>query len=236
MKRIYFCCVILVATTGAALKASTVLLDAGADADPSEVAMANRGTELVEKGDYAGARKCYDAALRRVPTDWLTYYARAEVFIHDRQWQLALKDLDTCTRLKKSFFLAFLTRGIVNTHLGNYKSSLAEYDMILNLNPMEGAKALALSSRAWLRATCPNASFRNGQQAVSDAKAACSWSGWHKPDYVDTLAAAYAEAGDFDNAVKFEEKAISKIHDADTLKGAQHRLAVYREHRPFRDG
>lgn len=235
MKAIFLCFVLLVGTS--ALKAETQLIYQGAgEADASATQAANMGTELAEKGDYAGARRYYDAAIRRAPNDWLTYYSRAQVFIHERQWQLAIQDLNSCTRLKRSFFLAFLVRGIINSHLGNYKSSLAEYNAILNLHPMEGAKALALSSRAWLRATCPNASFRNGQEAVSDAKAACNLSSWRKPDYIDTLAAAHAEAGDFDAAVKFEEKAIAHYHDADAIKGAQQRLALYREHRPYRDG
>jgi len=229
-------CLVLLAVTSTAFGARTKYLDPGDDANPASIAATNKGTELVKKGDYAGARNYYDIAIRNAPKAWTTYYLRAEVFIHEKQWKLALQDLDTCTRLKPSFFMAFLTRGLVNANLGNYKSSLAEYNAILKLNPMEGARALALSLRAWLEATCPNASFRNGQQAVKDAKGACGLTSWGNPHYIDTLAAAHAEAGDFDNAVKFEEKAIAKFHDADTLKGAQHRLGLYREHKPFRDG
>lgn len=229
-------CLVLLVVTGSALKAETKLVEAGVDADPSSIIAANKGTELAEKGDYAGARKYYDIAIRKAPKDWMTYYSRARVFILERQWQLALQDLNTCTRLKPSFLLAFLMRGSIYEHLGNYKSSLADYEMILKLNPMVGAQALALSDRAWLEATCPNASFRNGKKAVSDAKAACTLSSWGKPEYIDTLAAAYAEDGDFDAAVKFEEKSISKMHDADTLKRAQYRLGLYREHKPYHGG
>ena len=92
---------------------------------------------------------------------------------------------------------------------------------------MVGSRALAKSARAWLRATCPNPALRNGQQAVVDAKAACNLTLWDDWDYIDTLAAAYAEAGDFDAAIKSEQKAISKTPDPDKIKGAQQRLALY---------
>jgi hypothetical protein len=57
-------------------------------------------------------------------------------------------------------------------------------------------------------ATCPEQSIRNGQVAIADAKRACELTKWKFGSYVDTLAAAYAEAGDFDSAIRNEEKAI----------------------------
>jgi len=92
---------------------------------------------------------------------------------------------------------------------------------------MVGSRALAKSARAWLRATCPNPAFRDGQQAVVDGKAACNLTPWDDRGYIDTLAAAYAEGSDFDTAIKYEQKAISKTPDPDKIKGAQQRLALY---------
>jgi hypothetical protein len=92
-----------------------------------------------------------------------------------------------------------------------------------------------LSDRAWFQATCPNASFRNGRQAVKDAKAACSIMAWKDENMIDTLAAAYAETGDFDSAAQYAAQAlaIKGIEPVDS-KRLQRHLTLFQQHRPIR--
>ena len=61
---------------------------------------------------------------------------------------------------------------------------------------------------AWILATCPVAAIRDGKRAMAEATVACELTRWKDPDCVDTLAAACAEAKDFDGAVKWETQAI----------------------------
>lgn len=105
---------------------------------------------------------------------------------------------------------------------------------IINLRPRVHALALARSDRAWIYATCPDPAFRNGKQAVEDSNAACRIDSWDNWDYIDTLAAACAEAGDFEKAVKMEQKAIRKLRASEAVKSAQERLALYHGHQPYR--
>ena len=119
--------------------------------------------------------------------------------------------------------------------LGNTPKHLKEFDYLVSLHPRNVTLAMALSDRAWFRATCPNASFRNGQQAVKDAKAACSIMIWKDEHMIDTLAAAYAEAGDFNSAVQYTAQALAvKGISADSTKLFQQHLALFQQNKPIR--
>ena len=95
----------------------------------------------------------------------------------------------------------------------------------------------ALNDLAWIRATEPDPQVRNGAQAVSMAERACQVTGFQEPQFMGTLAAAYAEVGRFDDAVKMAERAKSLA--AAQGKGAivernQQLLELYRAGKPYR--
>jgi tetratricopeptide (TPR) repeat protein len=206
------------------------------DAKRSAVNAANAAADLYKKGDYEGARRLYDVAIQADPRLYLALYFRGEISMKQHRWELAVQDFNAALSKSPGFFLAAIRRGEANARLGRYELSLADYNKVLSLHPMIGSRGRAKTARAWLRATCPNPAFRNGKEAVVDAKAACNLSSWGEWDYIDTLAAAYAEVGDFDSAIKFEQQAIAKAKKDDNTKGAQQRLALYQQHKPYRDG
>lgn len=112
---------------------------------------------------------------------------------------------------------------------------MKEYNYLVSLHPKKVTLGRVLSDRAWFYATCPNASFRNGLQAVKDAKVACSIMVWQDENMIDGLAVAYAETGDFNSAVQYATQALAvKGISPETVKMFQQHLALFQQHKPIR--
>ncbi|MBI2827446.1 MAG: fused MFS/spermidine synthase, partial [Planctomycetia bacterium] len=102
----------------------------------------------------------------------------------------------------------------------------------------QSANLLWANNYAWLLATSPDPALRNGQEAVQWATRACQATNYKKMELIDTLAAAYAELGQFDEAVKyarqFSEFAETTGQPA-VAEAAKTRLKLYESHQPFRE-
>jgi Flp pilus assembly protein TadD len=97
--------------------------------------------------------------------------------------------------------------------------------------------AAAMNNLAMLRASCPQPEFRDGREAVQLAEAACRLSERRNPSFLGTLAAAYAEAGRFPDAVRTiqEALALSRASGAEGLVPIQtHMLQLFQAGKPFR--
>ena len=95
-----------------------------------------------------------------------------------------------------------------------------------------------MNQLACMQAGCPAAEFRNGAEAVKNATRACELTQWKEAMYVDTLAAAYAEVGDFESAVKWQKEAINlltKKEPAEWPGQFDERLKLYESGKPYRE-
>ncbi len=191
--------------------------------------------DQLKNGDVIGAKRNLDAVLQRDPTFWPALYVRAQIYSHQGKYDLALKDCNEALQHDRSVMEAALLRANINARLGKHAEALKEFDYLVSLHPRNVTLARVLSDRAWFRATCPNATFRNGQQAVKDAKAACSIMIWKDEHTIDTLAVAYAEIGDFNSAVQYVAQALAvKGISPDSTKLFQQHLALFQQHKPIR--
>jgi hypothetical protein len=83
-----------------------------------------------------------------------------------------------------------------------------------------------------LWAVCPEAKVRNGDKSVVYAKKACELSVWKNAACIDTLAAACAETGNFDEAIKWENKYLSSTLSKEAAIKACQRLSLYEQKKP----
>ena len=93
----------------------------------------------------------------------------------------------------------------------------------------------ALNGLARLLATCPVPEVRDGRQAVECAGKAVGATKRKDPSFLDTLAAAYAEAGDFREAVSAQKEALDLVRDAKTRRDYESRLKLYESSQPYRE-
>jgi Flp pilus assembly protein TadD len=114
---------------------------------------------------------------------------------------------------------------------GHYRQSMVDMAEATKLDP---ENAFLLNNFAWILATAPDDNARDGKKAVQVALKACQLTKYQNAADVDTLAAAYAETGDFDNAVKWETKYLTSLSltPSDANDG-QTRLALYQAHKPY---
>jgi tetratricopeptide (TPR) repeat protein len=96
----------------------------------------------------------------------------------------------------------------------------------------------AANRAAWALATNPDPALRNGAQALGLARQACQATGDERADFLDTLAAAYAELGRLDEAAATARRALTmaETQDRELARAIRERLRLYEMGRPFREG
>jgi tetratricopeptide (TPR) repeat protein/serine/threonine protein kinase len=193
----------------------------------------NLGVALFHKGDLDGAIAQLREAIRLDPKDADAHNNLGAVLCDGkRDYAGAIRAFKKAIRLAPKDAQAHYNLGNALRNKGDLKDAVAAYREAVRLDPKcaEAHEALAC-----LLATGP-ASVRDGKRAVEHATRACELTGWKDPCPLTTLAAAHAEAGDFEKAVEFQKKALSfpGITKAAGKVGRE-RLDLYERKMPYRD-
>jgi cytochrome c-type biogenesis protein CcmH/NrfG len=127
----------------------------------------------------------------------------------------------------------FVNRADDYVEAGEYDRAIADYKEAMRLAPEEPE---AYNSLAWLLATCAEDRVRDGNKAVELATKACELSKGKDADALGTLAAAHAECGHFDEAVRWQKKALEVGSDKDEdREAARQQLKLYKAGKPYRE-
>ena len=199
-------------------------------------ARVNLGHALTMEGKFADAESQYLAALKIRPLAPQTHkmYANllklqglnAKALYHFRMAVIFEPDAETYMDLAS---LEYAT--------GDPRQAVKHFRQALACGPNPN-DAMILNNLAWILATSPNDSVRNGTDAVHFAERACQMTGFKKSGMVGTLAAAYAEAGRFPDAIATAESAIRLATDEGNTQFAavnQQMLLLYRAGKPHHE-
>jgi tetratricopeptide (TPR) repeat protein len=165
------------------------------------------------RGDYVGARDLYFRAVAL----WNEAFAKSrryKNFLVDGHRELMYVLLD----------------------LNDYAGARKHLEEVVVIQP-NGPKTM--NEFAWLLSTSRIDQWRDGKRAVELASRACEVTHYENPDYINTLAAAYAEAGDFSSAVKWSNKSLELVGengDRDRRERFLKALALYKDRKPMRQG
>jgi len=146
----------------------------------------------------------------------------------------AISELNTAVELKPRFAGTQETLAGAYQALGNWHEALNHWQQAMAL---DSNRVSAIAGAAWLMATAPDASVRNGGQAITLARSAIAMTPADDPDLRDVLAAAYAETGEFDRASAQISRAII-VADSRANKqlaaDLRSRQKLYFEKKPYR--
>jgi tetratricopeptide (TPR) repeat protein len=193
-------------------------------------AYTNRATLFVQAGDLESAKKDYEQACEldaKLPSARL---GLARVCHMAGECEQALEHFTTAAKLDPENPGILCSRGDLLADMGQYADALASYAMAIEVQPSFGH---AYRNGAWLLATCPDEQYRDPENAILGAKQALESEYGERHVALDTLAAAFASAGEFEKAVTTLEEAIELAPSA-LRSDYIARVKMYEAGQPFR--
>ena len=217
-------------------KALAVVPDSASIRANLSQALAAEGRAFARKGNLDEAMRQFQAALEARPDSAEVHNDLAVILVRKGSLDEAVAHFEKAVALKPDFADPWFNLGDTLFYLeGKVPEALAAWRAVLRINPDHVA---VLSQTAWVLATGADATLRDGAQAVALAERAVRLTGGRQPAVLDALAAAYAEAGRFSEAVDIAGQALQLARSQANprlVEALEARIALYRAGTPFRD-
>ena len=198
-------------------------------------AQVSLGNALFAKGRIDEAIAHYQKAITAQPDHFLARYSLGHALLEKGELEGAIQVCRSALLLRPSDADCQTTLAIALEEKGNPTEAIQHYQKALELAP----KSIStLTNLAWLLATSQDASLRNGAKAIELATQADRLVGGTNTLVLRTLAAAYAENGEFTNAIRTARSAmqLARMHGEDSLTAdLGQQIALYQLGMPYRD-
>jgi tetratricopeptide (TPR) repeat protein len=194
----------------------------------------NRAGLFYEEGDFDLALRDYAKALTLNPRLPEAHAGRSLVYVWRKQPRKALTEANAAIAIAPYEVPGYGSRAEAYSQMGRYAD--AETDLMRVLKTKNYDSKTGLYSLAWLRATCPDARFRNGAEALEAAQKRCDPLNFYSYACLDLLGVVHAELGNFDRATSYEIQALEKAPPHHPIVAdMKKRLELFKKHKPYRD-
>jgi tetratricopeptide (TPR) repeat protein len=186
-----------------------------------------------EDGKLVDAIADLESVLKRDATNVSWRLQLASYYSQDKRPRKAIEIFTKLLDEDESNWIARQARADTFLNIGKHAEAIADFETALKQKPDDED---ILNSFAWVLATSPEDKLRNGRRAVELAKKACELTEYKKSHILSTLAAAYAESGDFGAARKWSKKAVELGTKEKELDGQlKQELQSYKQKKPWRE-
>jgi tetratricopeptide (TPR) repeat protein len=202
----------------------------GFKADDSEVLVA-RAQCYQSLGDHPAAAEDFAQAVTYNSGNPAACFARGCAYAALERYHEAVEELSNVIRDYPDSIEAYDFRSHALYKDGQHKAAIADAERVLCTYP---ECSNAINRIAWIQATSWDAQVRNGNSALAKARRACEITEFKRWALVDSLAAAHAEVGEFEEAVRWAEKALELAPDPSRCR-IEVKIPLYRQKKPWRE-
>lgn len=206
-----------------------------------------RSMVAAQEGRYADAIADMEMLVRADPSnlDWIRQLA--SYYQMDKRPRLAIQLLDQLVEADKEDWASLRLRGDAKLSVSQHQEAVDDYDQAIEMLERNREKlepeefdldySGLLNNLAWVLATSPKDKLRDGKRAVELSLKACEATDYEAAHILSTLAAAYAEVGDFENARKWSSKSVElgREEGHEQLEQLQKELESYQQDKPWRE-
>ncbi len=219
---------------GGDTKAARADLDEALKGNPGRIdALEFRAILSAGSGDYHQAIEDLERLEQIAPKNPELLSQLGMLYEANKQPRKAIEKYTTALKQSPNQFLALRGRADAYLNVGKHAEAVEDYNAALKIKPDDDG---VLNNLAWVLATSPDDNVRDGKRSVELGTQAASATEYKKAHILSTLAAAYAETGNFEKAREWSKKAVELgSDDTEVQEQLKKELASYESNKPWRE-